>query len=217
MSTPQHSQTPGRDAWASRELKRETAQYMKVIGAVVLAIVLIKSFVIESCPVHGPSMLPLLHENERILVWKLPTALSNLPGMAWLQPIGTNDLAVFRSADEEDKHYIKRVIAVGPPRTSERIVNAAAPDAHSTEAVDVKYQFGKVYVNNALVTEDYLVEEEKESPMESEAWLESGEYYVLGDHRSVSKDSRRFGPVKHDQLIGRAVFRFWPLDKFGFL
>lgn len=214
MSSPS-----GGPAWPSKEFKHETFQFLKVVGAVVVCIVALKAFVIESCPVHGPSMLPLLHENERILVLKLPTVLSNLPGMEWINPIGPNDLAVFKSIDEVNKHYIKRVVAVGPPVSSSHAVNASAndPQGHSPEAVNVKFQFGKVYVNNQLVPEDYVVEEERDSPMESEAWLEAGEFYALGDHRSVSKDSRRFGPVKHDQLIGRAFFRFWPLDKFGFL
>ena len=214
MSSP--SAGPG---WPSKEFKRETFQFLKVVGAVVVCIVMLKAFVIESCPVHGPSMLPLLHENERILVLKLPTVLSRLPGCEWMDPIAPNDLAVFKSVDEVNKHYIKRVVAAGPSRTAAHAVNASAVDAqgHSPDAVNVKFQFGKVYVNNQVITEDYVVEEERNSPMEHEAWLEAGEYYALGDHRSVSKDSRRFGPVKHEQLIGRAFFRFWPLDKLGFL
>lgn len=205
--------------WPSQELKRETFQFLKVVGAVVVCIVALKAFVIESCPVHGPSMLPLLQENERILVLKLPTVLSRLPGFEWVNPVGPNDLVVFQSEEEPNKHYIKRAIAVGPPRTSSSAVNASAadPNGHSTGAVNVKYEFGKVYVNNQLLDEPYVAEEERSSPMEDEAWLEAGQVYALGDHRSVSKDSRRFGPVKHQQLIGRAFFRFWPLDKLGFL
>lgn len=207
------------NAWPSSEMKREAFQFMKVVGAVVIFIMLLKAFVVESCPVHGPSMLPLLHENERILVWKLPTVLSGLPGMEWLDPVGQNSLAVFKSVDEDNKHYIKRVIAEGPPRASAHVVNAGTTDpaGHTAGAVNVKYEFGKVYVNNQLLDEGYLVDEERSSPMEREDWLDAGQYYVLGDHRSVSKDSRRFGPINHDQLVGRAVFRFWPLDKFGFL
>jgi len=215
MSNPSQ---PGSNA-PVQELKRETLQFLKIVGLVVCAIVALKSFVVESCPVHGPSMLPLLHENERILVFKLPTVLSRLPGLQWIAPVETNDLAVFASADEENKHYVKRVVAMGPPYNGSNVVNAGAadPNAHSPDAINVKFEFGKLYVNNQIVDETYLVEEERSSPMEHEAWLEAGQLYVLGDHRSVSKDSRRIGPVNHDQLIGRAFFRFWPLSKLGFL
>ena len=201
------------------ELKRETLQFLKIVGLVVCAIVALKAFVVESCPVHGPSMLPLLHENERILVFKLPTVLSGLPGLEWIDPVETNDLAVFASVDEQNKHYVKRVVAMGPERNGSNAVNAGTAETggHSAGATNVKFEFGKLYVNNQIVDERYLVEEERSSPMEHEAWLEAGQLYVLGDHRSVSKDSRRIGPVKHDQLIGRAFFRFWPLSKLGFL
>lgn len=215
MSTPSQPQT----GVPLHELKRETLQFLKIVGLVVCLIVVLKSFVIESCPVHGPSMLPLLHENERILVFKLPTMLSRLPGFQSLEPVGINDLAVFRGVDEEDKHYVKRVVAMGPPLRDDNVVNAGAadPNGHSPDAVNVKFEFGKLYVNNQRVEEGYLVEEERNSPMEHQAWLEAGQFYVLGDHRSVSKDSRRFGPIAREQLVGRAFFRFWPLSKFGFL
>jgi len=214
MSTPPN--TPTIDA--NQALRREAWHFARVIICVLVAVSLLKAFVVESCPVHGPSMLPLLHENERILVLKLPTTLSRLPGFGWLSPARQNDLVVFASAEENNKHYIKRVIAMGPERPA-GAVNAATQDAKGNpiDAVHVLYDHGKVYINNHLLDEPYLLETERNSPIVHEAWLDAGQYYVMGDHRSVSKDTRRLGPIQREQIVGRAFFRFWPLSKLGFL
>jgi type IV secretory pathway protease TraF len=121
---------------------------------------------------------------------------------------------------ENNKRYIKRVIAQGPPLSSDNTVDAKEvhKDRPAPDSVQVIFDEGTVYVNNRKLDEPYLVEEEKRSPdVREPVYLGAGEYYVLGDHRSVSKDSRNFEAVSEKQIIGRAVLRIWPLSSFGFL
>ena len=76
-----------------------------------------------------------------------------------------------------------------------------------------------MYINDRVVVEDYLPEEcEHEFPGRViSTSLQPGEYYVLGDNRPVSKDSRSFGAIDEETIIGKAVLRFWPLSRFGLL
>jgi signal peptidase I len=91
-------------------------------------------------------------------------------------------------------------------------------DQASPDSVKVIFDRGSVYVNNRKLDEPYLVtEEQRSSDVREPVYLDAGEYYVLGDHRSVSKDSRSFEAVEEGQIIGRAVLRIWPLSSFGLL
>jgi len=196
-------------------LKREAVDFIKLIVLVLVLVVLTKTFLLESCPVHGPSMYPTLAEDERILVWKLPAVLSRVPVIGRFDPVAEGDLVVFDSNDELNKRYVKRLIAAGP-RPPKNAVSAQAADPEH-DVVSIEYERGRLFINNHLLDEPYLTPEERRSSIQARALLRTGEYYVLGDHRSVSKDSRRFGPIGKDQVVGKAVLRYWPLNKFGFL
>ena len=69
-----------------------------------------------------------------------------------------------------------------------------------------------VYVNGEEVEEDYAYGETSDY---EEITLGDDEYFILGDNRPISKDSRYFGPVKEDEIIGKVIFRLWPFNKFG--
>lgn len=69
-----------------------------------------------------------------------------------------------------------------------------------------------VYVNGEEVEEDYAYGETSDY---EEITLDDDEYFILGDNRPISKDSRYFGPVKEDEIIGKIIFRLWPFNKFG--
>lgn len=160
--------------------------------AVVVVTVLLRTFVVESCPVLGPSMEPTLLEGERVLVWKL------YPGDLHFD---RGDLLVFARKEERGRRYIKRLIAQG---------SAERP-------VPIVVEKGRVFVDNQAVDEPYLLPEERESPVDYQDTLQPGHFFLLGDHRSVSKDSLRFGPVREADIIGRAFFRIWPLSRMGWL
>lgn len=213
MSAPNPTAATDPARSQGQEVKREIIELVKMVALFLILFMILKTFVIEGYEVQGPSMYPTLEDGERILVLKLPLKLSHAPFLRRMHPVQPGDIVVFESKDGSRKRYIKRVIAMGP-RDHRNTVRATAPD--DANNVLVQFNLGEIYVNHRRVDEAaYLVPEEAESPDFDEEVLESGEYYVLGDHRSLSKDSRSFGPVTEDQVIGTALLRFWPLSRFG--
>ncbi len=200
-----------------QEAKREFLELIKMVVIFLVAFWGIKTFVLEGYEVLGPSMLPNLHDQERILVLKLPHQLSKLPFLGEWQPFHQGDIIVFDGVD--NKRYVKRLIAAHPEHRRNTVDAKGKDDAGSSEnTVKVEYDRGRVRVNNWQIDETgYLLPEEMQSPDRDACVLHQGEYYVLGDHRSVSKDSRSFRAVSDDQIVGKAVLRFWPLSKFGLL
>ena len=197
-------------------IKAEVAELVKMVVWFLVLFFMLKIFVIEGYEVQGPSMEPTLWNNERILVFKLPHRLSRmLPGY---QPIKPGDIVVFERTEDAGKRYVKRVVAEGVPRQNGNTVDAQGREDDGPSTVSLRIENGKVFVNNRRVEEAYLPVDIEESFDDSDrAELKPGEYYVMGDHRSVSKDSRVFGPVDDEKVIGRAVLRFWPLSRFGLL
>jgi signal peptidase I len=138
--------------------------------------------------VQGHSMDPTLAEGQRLIVSRLNYLFGDP---------ARGDIIVFNSPrprEPNEPPLIKRVIGVPGDRI---------------EIID-----RQVYVNGGPVAEPYI-----NGPCQrcrDGSWeLGADEYFVMGDNRDVSNDSRAFGPVRHDLIIGEAVFRIWPLDVFG--
>lgn len=198
------------------ELKRELAELGKMVALFLIVFLGLKTFVVEGYEVQGESMAPTLQDRERILVMKLPHRLSQIPLLSGLRAFGAGDIIVFESREEMNKRYIKRVVAEGPPLRGAPKVSAS-DGGWDSERVSVDYVDGELFVNRLLITEEYVLPDQRMSRENDHRTLSPGSYYVLGDHRSVSKDSRAFGAVHRDQIIGKAVLRFWPPSKFGSL
>ena len=145
-------------------------------------------FLYQPVRVEGTSMLPGLQDQERIFINKF---------VYKLEPIERGDIVVFHYPFDPSKSYIKRVIGISGDRV--RIVE------------------GQVYVNGRPVKEAYVPGEYFDYRSMSETTVPPHSYFVLGDHRSLSNDSRDFGAVEEHYIYGKAVFVYWPVDKLGIL
>jgi signal peptidase I len=145
-------------------------------------------FLYQPVKVEGTSMLPGLEDQERIFINKFV--------YAW-EPISRSDIIVFRYPRDPSKSYIKRVIAVGGDH--------------------VVIDKGRVYVNGNLLREPYVPAQFLDFRSYPETIVPENSYFVLGDHRSMSNDSRDFGVVDRSYVSGKAVFIYWPMAKLGML
>jgi signal peptidase I len=153
--------------------------------SVVIAVVLIV-FIYQPVKVEGTSMMPALTDQERIFINKFNYRFGN---------IERGDLVVFWFPLDKSKSYIKRV--VGLPGDT------------------VEIQNGAVMVNGRLLGEPYVPEEYRDHQSCPPVKVDPQNYFVLGDHRSSSNDSRAWGTVDRKYIYGKAVFVYWPLDKMG--
>ena len=143
-------------------------------------------FIYQPVKVEGVSMMPSLEDQERIFVNKF---------VYRLEPISRGDIVVFRYPRDPSKSYIKRVIGVAGDR--------------------IRIDGGQVYVNGEALDEDYVPPAYDDARSFPETVVPPHTYFVLGDHRSMSSDSREFGPVNQTSIYGKAVFGYWPMDKLG--
>jgi len=206
---------------ASQEVKREIIEFVKMIAWFLVVFFIVKTYVVEGYEVQGPSMLPTLQDRERILVLKLPHVVSEFSLFSGVEALKPGDIVVFDSPVEANKRYVKRVIAKGPGAGSGNTVAArqdGASDPKAGKGVRVLFDRGTVYVNNKRLDEDYLpVAAHSADERYEEEYLQPGAYYVLGDNRGVSKDSRSFGSIDDGRVIGRAVLCFWPPSRIRLL
>ena len=205
---------------AAQEMKREIVEFVKMILWFLILFFVVTTYVLEGYEVQGDSMMPTLTDRERILVFKLTHNLGRLRLFSALEPLDAGDIVVFYSPDEKSRRYVKRLIAKGPPLRPGNTVEAQKTDValQPGTPVTVGIDAGQVYVNHKRIQEPYLSESHRAFPDSlDEISLAPGAYYVMGDNRAVSKDSRRFGPVDDDRIIGKAVLCFWPPHKIRLL
>ena len=155
--------------------------------SVLIAVILIV-FIYQPVKVEGTSMMPTLTDQERIFINKFTYHFG-------FGDIQRGDMVVFWFPLDKQKSYIKRVIGV--------------------PGDVVRIEAGQVYVNDQPLVEDYVPDDYRDRVSYEENRVPAGSYYVLGDHRSSSSDSRTWGFVKREAIYGKAVFVYWPLDKMG--
>ena len=143
-------------------------------------------FLYQPVKVEGTSMMPSLDDQERIFVNKY---------VYRLEPIQRGDIIVFRYPRDPSKSFIKRVVGL-------------AGDS-------IRIEGGQVFVNGTALEEDYVPPAYSDQRSYSEIVVPPHSYFVLGDHRTMSNDSRDFGAVDVGFIYGKAVFGYWPMDKMG--
>ncbi len=150
------------------------------------ASVLIITFLYQPVRVEGTSMLPRLEDSDRLFINKFVYHLTS---------IAQGDVVVFHYPRDPEKSYIKRVIAL----------------PGDTLSIDR----GHVYVNGRLLREPYVPAEYRDTRSLAQMVVPPGCYFMMGDHRSISSDSRDFGPVERSLIYGKAVFVYWPARDLG--
>ena len=156
-----------------------------LILSIVVSVFIIV-FLYQPVRVEGTSMLPRLEDQDRLFINKLAYRVSD---------IHRGDVVVFQYPLDRQKSYIKRVIAL--------------------PGDDLRIDHGRVYVNGARVTEAYVPPRFADDRSLPEEVIAPHQYFVMGDHRSISSDSREFGPVARNLIYGKAAFVYWPFDQVG--
>jgi signal peptidase I len=155
--------------------------------SILIAVILIV-FIYQPVKVEGTSMMPTLTDQERIFINKFTYHYG-------LGEIQRGDMVVFWYPLDTSKSYIKRIIGV-PGDT-------------------IKIADGDVYVNGKRLIEDYVPDINRDRNSWGPKEVPADRYFVLGDHRNSSNDSRNWGFVERKYIYGKAVFVYWPLDKMG--
>ncbi len=148
--------------------------------------VLIITFLYQPVRVEGTSMLPRLEDHDRLFINKF---------VYHIESIQRGDVVVFHYPRDPQKSYIKRVIGLPGDR--------------------VWIDRGQVWVNGAELYETYVPDRYRDSRSMAELVIPEDSYFMMGDHRSISSDSREFGPVERELIYGKAVFVYWPARDAG--
>ena len=159
-----------------------------LIAAGIAAVSLGLVLIYQPVKIEGNSMTPLLSDHEAIVINRL---------VYHFEPIRRGDVVVFRYPLDATQSFIKRVVGL-PGET-------------------VQVRQGLVYVNGDWVPEPYVPSEYEDLSNFGPIQVPSGSYFVLGDRRRSSNDSRLFGTVARRLIEGRACFAYWPIDHFGLL
>ncbi len=165
-----------------------TVAWFRDLMLSVLIAVLVILFLYRPVKVEGTSMMPSLYDQERLFINQFSYKFG-------LGHIRRGDTVVFWYPGEPTTSYIKRVIGL----------------PGDTVSVDDGY----VIVNGKKLVENYIPPEYRDDRSYPPIVIPPDQYFVLGDHRSSSNDSRAWGLVPKNYIYGKAVFVFWPPDKIG--
>ena len=171
---------------------RRVASWAGTAALMVALWFVIRAFLFQSFYIPSPSMTPALRPGDRVLVSKVSYRLHD---------IHRGDVVVFKrpphvQAGPEVKDLVKRVIGL---------------PGDTVEARD-----GQMIVNGKTLNEPYVAQGAVTTPVPP-THIAANHYWVMGDNRSVSEDSRYFGSISGSLIVGRVFFQVWPVSSFGFV
>ncbi len=168
--------------------RRELRSWARDLAVATGLALIIIIFLYRPVKVEGTSMAPLLSDQERIFINQF---------VYRFEAIQRGDVIVFWYPLDHSKSFIKRVIGL------------------PGEILELRQ--GNLYINSRRVDEPYVPANFLDDANYGPVRLPPGEYFVMGDHRDSSNDSRVFGPIPRQVIYGKAVFAYWPVDRFGSL
>jgi signal peptidase I len=160
--------------------------WLRDVLVVTAAMVLFMLFLYQPVRVEGTSMLPRLEDRDRLFINKFVYHITS---------IDRGDVVVFHYPRDPEKSYIKRVIALPGDR--------------------LRIDHGRVWLNGKEQVENYVPDMYRDSRSYPEMIVPDDTYFMMGDHRSISSDSREFGPVERDLIYGKAALVYWPAKDMG--
>jgi len=173
----------------------EGLRLFRDVFLIVVVFILVGVFFVQPVVVEGTSMLPQLHDGERLLVNKL--VYYKIQSVSWGH-LQRGDIVVFWYPNDPDKSYVKRIIGL-PGET-------------------VEVRDGHVYIDGSELQESYLDAEHNHALHDNSVTkVEEHHYFVMGDNRDNSSDSRYWGLVPEKYIYGKAFFRYWKPEDIGFL
>ena len=179
---------PSEPSTRARSAAITTIAWLRDLMLSVLIAVLVILFLYRPVKVEGTSMMPSLYDQERLFINQYSYKFG-------LGGIKRGDTVVFWFPGDRMTSYIKRVIGV-PGDT-------------------VAVQDGYVIINGKKLVENYVPPEYRDDSTLAPESIPPDQYFVLGDHRIASNDSRAWGLVPRSYIYGKAVFVFWPPDRIG--
>ena len=194
---PQEDQ-PSPEPPARRRALRSGIEWLVVVVVALVAALLVKTFVLQTFFIPSASMEHTLNINDRVFVNKLSYDF---------HAVHRGDIIVFTPTTAQ-----RRIIGPGIDDLIKRVIGLPGDTIQGIG--------GQVYINGKPLNEPYLsagvVATAGAVPLYKQK-IPAGEYFLMGDNRGESKDSRYFGPIKGSQIVGRAFVRVWPLGRFGWL
>jgi len=189
MQDASHSGSPNpSDSASAPPLRRELRSWTRDLAIALGLAIVVMIFLYQPVKVEGTSMNPLLSDQERIFINKF---------VYRFEPIERGDVVVFWYPLDRSKSFIKRVVGL-PGET-------------------IEIRMGHVYINGRELEDQFVPAGYLDGSNSASRRIPSDSYFVMGDHRDSSNDSRVFGPVARQYIYGKAVFAYWPVDHFGSL